>query len=131
MTEASPSGRRFRVGLVQMRCGVDPAANLARAAAKVEEAARSGAELVCLPELFRSRYFCQKEDPASFDLAEPVPGPTTERLADAARKSGVAVIAPVFEKRAPGLYHNSAAVLDSDGRIAGVYRKMHIPDDPA
>lgn len=105
--------------------------NLDRAARRVEEAAASGAEVVCLPELFRSQYFCQKEDPASFDLAEPVPGPTTERLGEVARRAGVAVVAPIFEKRAPGLYHNSAAVLDADGRIAGLYRKMHIPDDPA
>ena len=121
----------FRIGLVQMRCGPDPAENLERAASRVEEAAREGADVVCLPELFRSQYFCQKEDPATFDLAEPVPGPTTERLARVAREKGVVVVAPVFERRAPGLYHNSAAVIDADGRIAGLYRKMHIPDDPA
>jgi len=125
-----PEGR-FRIGLVQMACAADPAENLARAVSKVEEAARLGADVVCLPELFRSRYFCQKEDPAAFDLAESVPGPTTDRLGEAARRAGVAVIAPVFERRAAGVYHNSAAVIDVEGRIAGLYRKMHIPDDPA
>jgi N-carbamoylputrescine amidase len=121
----------FRIGLVQMRCGPDPLENLSHAVSRVEEATSAGAEVVCLPELFRSQYFCQKEDPATFDLAEPVPGPTTEALAEAARRLGVAIVAPVFERRAAGLYHNSAAVLDADGRIVGVYRKMHIPDDPA
>jgi N-carbamoylputrescine amidase len=122
---------KFSVGLVQMACSANPAENLEKAVAKVAEAARAGARIVCLPELFRSRYFCQREDTAIFDLAEPVPGPTTEALGRAARKNGVAVIAPVFERRAPGLYHNSAAVIDADGRLAGLYRKMHIPDDPA
>ncbi len=122
---------KFSIGLVQMSCTEDSAANLAKAVQKVSEAARSGAEVVCLPELFRSRYFCQKEDAAIFDLAEPVPGPSTEALGKAAALAGVAVIAPVFERRAPGLYHNSAAVIDADGSIAGLYRKMHIPDDPA
>ena len=123
--------KKFSIGLVQMSCGPDPASNLAKAVARVAEAARSGAEIVCLPELFRSQYFCQKEDTAIFDLAEPVPGPSTEALGKAAAAAGVAVIAPVFERRAAGLYHNSAAVIDADGRIAGLYRKMHIPDDPA
>jgi N-carbamoylputrescine amidase len=126
-TDAAP----FRIGLVQMLCGPDPAENLERAVSKVEEAAAAGASVVCLPELFRSQYFCQKEDAATFDLAEPVPGPTTEALSAAARRAGVAVVAPVFERRAAGLYHNSAAVIGADGRIAGLYRKMHIPDDPA
>jgi N-carbamoylputrescine amidase len=121
----------FRIGLVQMACSRDPDENLERAAAKIGEAARAGADVVCLPELFRSQYFCQREDAATFDLAETVPGPSTQRLGEAARQAGVAVVAPVFEKRAPGLYHNSAAVLDSDGAIVGLYRKMHIPDDPA
>jgi N-carbamoylputrescine amidase len=122
---------KFSVGLVQMACSANPAENLEKAVAKVEEAARAGARIVCLPELFRSRYFCQREDTAIFDLAEPVPGPTTEALGRAARDNGVAVVAPVFERRAPGLYHNSAAVIDADGTLAGLYRKMHIPDDPA
>ncbi len=125
------SSSRFKVGLVQMSMSADPEQNLDKAAARVEEAARLGAEVVCLPELFRSPYFCQREDAALFDLAEPVPGPSTERLAAVARAAGVAVVAPVFERRAPGLYHNSAAVLDADGSLRGLYRKMHIPDDPA
>jgi N-carbamoylputrescine amidase len=122
---------KFKVGLVQMSMTAEPRANLDKAAARVEEAARKGAEVVCLPELYRSPYFCQREDVALFDLAEPVPGPSTERLSEVARKAGVAVVVPIFEKRAPGLYHNSAVVLDADGRTAGLYRKMHIPDDPA
>ena len=121
----------FKVGLVQMSMSADPQANLDKAAARVEEAARKGAEVVCLPELYRSPYFCQKEDAALFDLAETVPGPSTERLSAVARKAGVAVVVPIFEKRAPGLYHNSAVILDADGSTAGLYRKMHIPDDPA
>ena len=123
--------RRYSIGLVQMSVGDDPADNLERALDGIAEAARRGARIICLPELFRSRYFCQREDTASFDLAEPVPGPTTEAIAAAARTHGAAIIAPVFERRAAGVYHNSAAVIDADGRIAGLYRKMHIPDDPA
>src|SRR6266508_3042406 len=123
--------RKFSIGLVQMSCSPDPDANLGKAVAKVGEAARAGAEVVCLPELFRSQYFCQREDTATFDLAETVPGPSTEALGKAAAAAGVAIIAPLFEHRAPGLYHNSAAVIDADGRIVGLYRKMHIPDDPA
>jgi N-carbamoylputrescine amidase len=125
------SARTFRIALVQMSCSPDPDANLAKAVAKVAEAGRAGAEVVCLPELFRSQYFCQKEDVATFDLAETIPGPSTDALGAAAASAGVAVIAPVFERRAPGLYHNSAAVIDADGSIVGLYRKMHIPDDPA
>ncbi len=121
----------FKVGLVQMAATPDPQANLERAVARVQEAARKGAHVVCLPELFRSQYFCQKEDADFFDLAETIPGPTTETLAQAAKKAGAVVVAPVFERRAPGLYHNSAAILDADGRLVGLYRKMHIPDDPA
>ncbi len=125
------SPARFRIGLVQMACGTDTEENLSLAVTKVEEAARGGAAVVCLPELFRSQYFCQREDAATFDLAEPVPGPSTEALGKVARRAGVVVVAPVFERRAAGLYHNSAAILDADGRLAGLYRKMHIPDDPA
>jgi N-carbamoylputrescine amidase len=123
--------RKFAVALVQMAMGNDPEENLRKGADRVREAARRGARVVCLPELFRSRYFCQREDTAFFDLAEPLPGPTTEALRNVARESGAVVIAPVFERRAPGVYHNSAAVIDADGAVAGVYRKMHIPDDPA
>jgi len=122
---------KFTVGLVQMSMSADPQENLEKAAARVAEAAQKGAQVVCLPELFRSPYFCQREEQALFDLAETVPGPSTERLSEVARKAGVAVVVPVFEKRAPGLYHNSAVILDADGRTAGLYLKMHIPDDPA
>jgi len=113
-----------------MRCSEDPAENLARAIAGIEEAARRGAKVVCLQELFRSRYFCQAEEVERFDLAEPIPGPTTESLAKLASTSGVAIVASLFERRAGGLYHNTAVALDADGRLAGRYRKMHIPDDP-
>ena len=123
--------RKFKVGLIQMAATLDTQENLGRAVARVEEAAHGGAEVICLPELFRSQYFCQREDASFFDLAESVPGPTTEALGQVARRAGVVIIAPVFERRAPGLYHNSAAVIDADGRVAGLYRKMHIPDDPA
>lgn len=108
----------------------DPEVNLNHAVELLRDAARNGARIAVLPELFRSQYFCQREDHALFSLAEPIPGPTTERLATVAKEAGMAVLAPVFERRAPGLYHNSAAVIDSDGRLLGVYRKMHIPDDP-
>jgi N-carbamoylputrescine amidase len=113
-----------------MACSPKPAENLAKASARVAEAARQGADIVCLQELFLTPYFCQREDPACFDLAEPVPGPTTEALARVARRHKVVIVAPVFERRAAGVYHNSAAVIDADGSVAGVYRKMHIPDDP-
>ena len=121
---------KFCVGLIQMSCGPDPDANLDKAADRVREAARQGAEVVCLPELFRAQYFCQREDIRLFDLAETIPGPSTERLGAVAREEKVVVIASLFERRAAGLYHNTAALLESDGRIAGLYRKMHIPDDP-
>jgi len=125
------SNRSFQVGLVQMAMSADPQANLEKAAARVEEAAARGAEVVCLPELYRSRYLCQREDPSLFDLAETVPGPSSERFSAVARKAGVAVVVPVFERRAPGLYHNSALMVDADGSLRGIYRKMHVPDDPA
>jgi N-carbamoylputrescine amidase len=123
--------KKFRVGLVQMAMSADAAGNLDKAVAKLAEAARAGAEVVCLPELFRSPYFCQREDAAFFDLAESIPGPSTEALGRAAKAAGVSVVVPVFERRALGLYHNSAAVIDADGELLGVYRKMHIPDDPS
>jgi N-carbamoylputrescine amidase len=121
----------YKIGLVQMAMSPDPEQNLRKAVAGVGEAAAAGARLVCLPELFRSQYFAQREDAALFDLAETVPGPSTEALGRAAKQAGVVVIAPVFERRAPGLYHNSAVVIDADGSVVGLYRKMHIPDDPA
>ena len=119
------------IALAQMSCGTVPQENLGSAIAKVEEAARRGAGVVCLPELFRSQYFCQKEDASLFDLAEPVPGPSTEALGRVADQLNVVIIVPVFERRTAGIYHNSVVVVDSDGSIAGLYRKMHIPDDPA
>jgi N-carbamoylputrescine amidase len=126
-----PESRRIKLGLIQMSCSPDPELNLRRAVERVGEAATAGAKLICLPELFRSQYFCQREDHAAFELAEPVPGPSTDALAQVAKKRGVVIVAPVFERRAPGLYHNSAAIINSTGEIAGLYRKMHIPDDPA
>jgi N-carbamoylputrescine amidase len=122
--------RKFTIGLIQMRCGTDPQANLDKAVALLRQAAKAGAQVACLPELFRSQYFCQKEDAALFDLAEPVPGPTTEALGQAARDTKMAVVGSVFERRLPGVYHNTAVVLDADGALLGRYRKMHIPDDP-
>lgn len=122
--------KTFRVGLIQMSCGPDPDANLEKAAERVRDAACQGAEVICLPELFRAQYFCQREDIALFDLAEPIPGPSTEKLGAVAREEKVVVVASLFERRAPGLYHNTAAILETDGHIAGLYRKMHIPDDP-
>ena len=120
----------FAVGLVQMRCSTDPEDNLRRAVSALHEAAERGAKIACLPELFRTQYFCQREDPSTFDLAESIPGPTTEALAAVARSTGMAIVGSVFERRAAGLYHNTAVVLDADGALQGRYRKMHIPDDP-
>jgi N-carbamoylputrescine amidase len=125
------SPKKFKVALVQMSVGTKPADNLAKASERIEEAAARGAQVVCLPELFQSQYFCQREDVSYFDLAEPVPGPSTEALAKVAKKAKVVVVAPLFERRAAGVYHNTAAIIDATGEIAGVYRKMHIPDDPA
>ena len=124
------ASRTLTVGVVQQRCGERRDENLAAGVAGIREAARRGARLVLLPELHALRYFCQTEDPALFDLAEPVPGPTTEALARLAAELHVVLVASVFERRAPGLHHNTAAVLDADGRLAGLYRKMHVPDDP-
>jgi N-carbamoylputrescine amidase len=121
---------KFRVGLVQTSATPDPEDNLERAIRQVRRAKELGADLVALPELFRSQYFCQREDHSLFDLAEPVPGPTVVRLSGVARELSVAILAPVFERRAAGVYHNTVAVLENDGRLAGIYRKMHIPDDP-
>jgi N-carbamoylputrescine amidase len=120
----------FRIGLVQMSCALDLRANLAHAMEKIREAARQGAQIVCLQELFRSQYFCREEDARLFDLAEPIPGPSTDCLGPLAAELNVVIIASLFEKRAPGLYHNTAVVIDADGKLLGLYRKMHIPDDP-
>ncbi len=119
------------IGVVQMACSGNPDENLAGTMGKVEEAANNGAQIICLPELFRSQYFCQKEDSALFDLSESVPGPSTKALSQIAKTRGVTILAPVFERRTAGVYHNSLAVLDERGEITGLYRKMHIPDDPA
>jgi len=128
MTQSQASS--VTVALVQMRCGEDAAANLRTATGRIAEAAQQGAQIVCLQELFRSRYFCQVEDAKLFDLAEPIPGPSTDALGRAAAASGVAVIGSIFERRAAGVYHNSAVLIDADGALRGLYRKMHIPDDP-
>src|SRR5713226_5491570 len=126
---APPSGK-FRAGLVQMSCSVDPNENFEKALWRVREAAARGAEIVCLQELFRSQYFCREENAELFNLAETIPGPSTEALASVAKELQVSIVASLFEKHAPGLYHNTAAVLDADGSLIGLYRKMHIPDDP-
>lgn len=118
------------VGLIQMRMGSDKGKNLRDACDRIAEAASRGANLIVLPELFLTPYFCQKEDPALFDLAEPIPGPTTQTMAELAKKLGVVLVVSLFEKRAPGLYHNTAVVLEKDGSQVGLYRKMHIPHDP-
>ncbi len=121
---------RFTIGLVQHACGPDLEANVARTEAGLREAARRGAQVVCTQELFRSQYFCQVEDHAYFELAEPIPGPTTGRIAALAKELGIVVVASLFERRGAGVYHNTAAILDADGTLLGTYRKMHIPDDP-
>ena len=123
-----------RIALIQMSCVADTAANLDKAADRVREAARAGANIVCLPELFRAQYFCQREEHALFDIAESIPGPSTERLSAIVREEKIVLIASLFERRAPGLYHNTAAILDhastAPDNVAAIYRKMHIPDDP-
>jgi N-carbamoylputrescine amidase len=122
--------KKTKIALVQMSCEPDTQKNLDKAAERVADAAKAGAELVCLPELFRAQYFCQREDHALFATAESIPGPSTERLAAVAREHNLVIIASLFERRAPGLYHNTAVTIERDGSIADVYRKMHIPDDP-
>src|SRR5208282_1335734 len=140
----SRMSEKFVVGLIQMRSSALPGStnrrpgspsldrevNLERASAKIREAARRGAQIVCMHELFRDEYFCRKEDAALFDLAEPVPGPATDVLSKVAKKNKVAIVASLFERRAPGIYHNTCAAIDADGAFLGKYRKMHIPDDP-
>ena len=119
-----------KVALVQMQCDAEPEKNLAKAVAHIRDAAKQGAQIVCLPELFRSQYFCQSEDHANFALAEEIPGPTTDSLGKLAAELKVVIIASLFEKRGAGVYHNTAAIIDADGKLLGRYRKMHIPDDP-
>jgi len=130
MREQSDRPQGVRVGLVQMRCGEDPERNLARALLGIADAAARGARIVCLQELFRTPYPCQSEDASRFDAAEPIPGPSSEALAKAAQEHGVAIVASLFERRAPGLHHNTSIAVAADGSLAGRYRKMHIPDDP-
>ena len=124
------SRRTVKVGLIQSACSPDPTANLQATLTAAESAAQDGAQIICTQELFRSQYFCQVEDHSYFELAEPVPGPTTAAFQKLAKARQVAVIVSLFERRAPGLYHNTAAVIDADGSLLGIYRKMHIPDDP-
>jgi N-carbamoylputrescine amidase len=121
---------KFKIGLVQTKCSPNPEANLQRAITGIREAAAKGAEIVCLQELFRSQYFCREENAELFNLAESIPGPSTEAISSVAKSLGVTVVASLFEKRAHGLYHNTAAIIDADGSLLGTYRKMHIPDDP-
>jgi N-carbamoylputrescine amidase len=124
------TGSTFNLGLIQMSCTTDVEANLHKALSRIEEAATRGAQIICLQELFRSQYFCQKEDPELFDLAESIPGPSTNALSAAARKHQVVIVGSLFERRDAGVYHNTAVILDADGTLLGTYRKMHIPDDP-
>ena len=129
-----PNSRSTKVALIQMSCEPDTARNLEKAVARCDEAARAGANIICLPELFRAQYFCQREDHALFDITEAIPGPSTAALSAVARDHNVVIITSLFERRAPGLYHNTAAILDhasaEPDHLAGIYRKMHIPDDP-
>jgi N-carbamoylputrescine amidase len=122
---------KFTVGLIQMRCSEDRKANLDLAVTRIREAAKRGAQIISMQELFLSPYFCRVEDADLFDLAEAIPGPTTEVMSKIARELKVALVVSIFERRAAGIYHNSAAVLDADGAMLGIYRKMHIPDDPS
>jgi N-carbamoylputrescine amidase len=125
-----PSPNKVTIGLIQSACSPDPAANLKKTLAAAQRAAKQGAQIICTQELFRSQYFCQTEDHANFQLAETIPGPTTKAFQKLAKQNHVVVIASLFEKRASGVYHNTAAIIDADGSLLGLYRKMHIPDDP-
>jgi N-carbamoylputrescine amidase len=124
------SSSTVRLGLLQTGCSADPEANLKKTLAAAERAAKDGAQIICTQELFRTQYFCQSEDHKYFALAEPIPGPSTDAFQKLAKKHKVVVIASLFEKRAAGVYHNTAAIIDADGTLLGIYRKMHIPDDP-
>jgi N-carbamoylputrescine amidase len=125
-----PTPAKFKLGLIQMSCGLGVDDNLQKALTLIGQAAQRGAQIICLQELFRSQYFCQKQDATIFDLAEPIPGPSTAALAAAARQYQVVIVGSLFERRDAGVYHNTAVVLDADGSLLGTYRKMHIPDDP-
>lgn len=124
------AAKEFILGLVQMKCAVDRDPNLEKAIVQIREAAKQGAQIVCLPELFLSPYFCNTHDMSLFDLAEPIPGPSTEALSKVARECGVVVVASIFERKMAGLCYNTAVVFDADGEMLGLYRKMHIPHDP-
>ena len=128
--ESPPRNTPLKIGLIQTSCSADPQANLKKTLAAAEKAIGQGAQIVCTQELFRSQYFCQSEDYSYFKLAETIPGPTTQAFQKLAKQKRVVFIVSLFEKRAPGLYHNTAAVIDADGSLLGIYRKMHIPDDP-
>ena len=130
-SKKSKLSKKFKIGLVQIRVGKHPDENLKKAVNWIEKAAKNGAKVICLPELFRSQYFCQEEDIDNFDLAEEIPGPSTDAISNVCKKLGVVVVASLFEKRASGLYHNTAVIINELGKIEGMYRKMHIPDDPA
>lgn len=121
---------KFKVGLIQMSCTPEPAENLQRAMDRVRDAASKGAQVICLPELFQTQYFCQREDAALFDLAESIPGPTTQKLSALAKELKIVLVASLFERRTAGVYHNTAVTFDTDGSQRDIYRKMHIPDDP-
>ncbi len=121
---------KYTIGLIQMQCFKDKERSLAKAVSMLEEAAKKGVQVACLPELFLTDYFCQTENPGQFDLAEPVDGPTTKALGEVARKHNMVIENSIFEKRAPGIYHNTAVIIETDGSIKGIYRKMHIPHDP-
>ena len=130
MADTEIPAAEFTVGLIQMACTTEVQANLDTASALIASAANKGAQVICLQELFASPYFCQREEVDAFDLAEPIPGPTTDRYREQARDLGVVLIVPMFERRIPGVYHNTVVVIDADGALLGRYRKMHIPDDP-
>ncbi|PYL35322.1 MAG: acyltransferase, partial [Verrucomicrobia bacterium] len=125
-----PNSSKTKIALIQMRCAPVPEKNFSRVIEFIREATGKGAQIVCLPELFRSQYFCQTEDHKNFDLAEEIPGKSTSALGEVARDTGAVIIASLFEKRSAGLYHNTAAIIDANGKLLGKYRKMHIPDDP-
>src|SRR6476619_2720117 len=125
-----PSPNKVTIGLIQTTCSADPAANLKKTLAAAQRAAKQGAQIICTQELFRSQYFCQSEDHENFKLAEPIPGPSTDAFSRFARKHRVVVVVSLFEKRTAGVYHNTAVMIDADGSVLGLYRKMHIPDDP-
>ena len=130
MTSAPSAAKNITIGLLQSACSAAPSENLSKTLAAAERAAARGAKIICTQELFRSQYFCQSEDHSNFKLAEAIPGPTTEAFQKLAKEKSVVIVASIFEKRAAGLYHNTAAIIDADGSLLGLYRKMHIPDDP-